>query len=73
MIFVNNPARAQAGFARLHLGDLVILSRDPTVGDVETINEIKVTETIKEAIMRESGMSGYGVFLLQSVVRVSCK
>jgi predicted amidohydrolase YtcJ len=30
------------------LADLVILSRDPTVGDVETIDEIKVLETVKE-------------------------
>jgi predicted amidohydrolase YtcJ len=30
------------------LADFVILSRDPTKGDVETIDRIKVTETIKE-------------------------
>lgn len=30
------------------LADLVILSRDPTEGNPETIDEIKVTETIKE-------------------------
>jgi predicted amidohydrolase YtcJ len=30
------------------LADLVILSRDPTEGDVETIDQIKVLETIKE-------------------------
>jgi len=30
------------------LADFVVLSRDPTQGDTKTINEIKVTETIKE-------------------------
>ena len=30
------------------LADFVILSRDPTKGDVETIDRIKITETIKE-------------------------
>jgi Amidohydrolase family len=30
------------------LADLVILSRDPTQGDVNTIDRIKVSETIKE-------------------------
>jgi hypothetical protein len=30
------------------LADFVILSRDPTKGDVNTIDRIKVTETIKE-------------------------
>lgn len=30
------------------LADFVILSRDPTKGDVETIDQIKITETIKE-------------------------
>jgi hypothetical protein len=30
------------------LADLVILSRDPTKGDVNTIDQIKVSETIKE-------------------------
>jgi hypothetical protein len=30
------------------LADFVILSRDPTKGDVNTIDQIKVTETIKE-------------------------
>jgi hypothetical protein len=28
----------------------VILSRDPTRGDKKTINEIRVTETIKEGV-----------------------
>ncbi len=30
------------------LADFVILSRDPTKGDPNTIDQIKVTETIKE-------------------------
>jgi len=33
------------------LADFVILSRDPTKGDVNTIDTIKVTETIKEGSM----------------------
>jgi predicted amidohydrolase YtcJ len=49
------------------LADLVILSRDPTQGDVNTIDRIQVSETIKEGrsvftqaapVRRQAGVSG---------------